>query len=74
MASNVKNRFGASLKDAVVAALLALALSGPLLASDRHDNRRSAARSALGAVGIAVGIVFVGRLLLNLFVFKTDRP
>ncbi|MQT11899.1 high-affinity branched-chain amino acid ABC transporter permease LivM [Segnochrobactrum spirostomi] len=75
MASNVKNRFGASLKDAVVAALLALALSGPLLGLKTVTTTGGLLlQQRWGAVGIAVAIVFVGRLLLNLFVFKTDRP
>ena len=69
------NRMTASLKDAFVAALIALALFGGLV-----GIRTTADVGGLGIeyrwplLAAAVATVFVGRLLLNLFVWNTDRP
>jgi branched-chain amino acid transport system permease protein len=67
-----------SLKDAAAGGAVALALFGVLI------GMKAEVASGLGgqlgieyrwaAVAIAVAIVFGGRLLLNLFVWKTDKP
>ncbi len=77
-ASKTETLFSASLKDAVVGGLIALALFSLLI------GMKAEVASGLGgqlgieyrwvAVAIAVAVVFAGRLLLNLFVWKADRP
>jgi branched-chain amino acid transport system permease protein len=67
----------ASLKDSAVAALITLALAGPLVgletvAVGASSNLRL--DTHWGSVAIAVAIVFFGRLLLNVFVWKAERP
>jgi branched-chain amino acid transport system permease protein len=78
MHAKSENAFTAAVKDAAVGGLIALALFALLI------GMRADVASGLGgqlvieyrwaAVAIAVAIVFVGRLLLNLFVWKTDTP
>jgi len=69
------NSLGASLKDAGVAALIALALFGPLVGLKTEVTTGGLfLTQRWGDVAIAVAVVFVGRLLLNLLVFKTDKP
>ncbi len=66
-----------SLKDSFLAALVTFALAAPTIGL---QTVAVGARSNLGldqhwqTVGIVVGIVFFGRLLLNLFVWKAERP
>jgi branched-chain amino acid transport system permease protein len=67
----------ASLKDSAVAALITLALAGPLVgletvAVGASSNLRL--DTHWGSVAIAVAVVFFGRLLLNVFVWKAERP
>ena len=71
------NLVARSLKDSFFAALVTFALAGPLIglqtiAVGASSNLRLNQR--WGTVAIVVAIVFFGRLLLNLFVWKTDRP
>jgi branched-chain amino acid transport system permease protein len=68
--------FAASLKDAFVGALVALALAAPLvgLRTVPGVGTALALDQQWGQVAVIVAITFFGRLLLNLFVWKTDRP
>ena len=63
--------FGAALKEAALAGVVALLLSVPILAYRTVPGADGGAGLAIysrwGAVAIAVGLVFTGRLLLNLF-------
>jgi len=78
MSAKSENLFMESLKDAAAGGVIALALFGVLI------GMKAEVASGLGgqlgieyrwlAVAIAVAIVFVGRLLLNLFVWKADTP
>jgi branched-chain amino acid transport system permease protein len=69
------NRVRDSIRDAVIAAVIALALFGPLVGLETTPLG-----AGLGiipdwrSVAIIVAAVFVGRLLLNLFVWKSDTP
>ncbi len=66
-----------SLKDSFLAALVTFALAAPTIGL---QTVAVGARSNLGlaqhwdTVAVVVGIVFVGRLLLDLFVWKAERP
>ncbi|WP_421723036.1 high-affinity branched-chain amino acid ABC transporter permease LivM [Bauldia sp.] len=64
------DRLGAALKDAIVAALIAFALAGPMvgLRTETAIGGLSLSQHWLPVAAI-VGIVFVGRLILNLFVW-----
>jgi branched-chain amino acid transport system permease protein len=66
----------ASLKDAFVGALVSLALAAPLVGLQTVPGAGTALalKPQWGQVAIVVAIVFFGRLLLNIFVWKTDRP
>ncbi len=78
MSAKSENLFVVSLKDAAAGGAIALALFGVLI------GMKAEVASGLGgqlgieyrwaAVAIAVAIVFGGRLLLNLFVWKADKP
>jgi branched-chain amino acid transport system permease protein len=66
-----------ALREAVLAAVVTFALAAPLIglqtvAVGASSNLRLNQR--WGTVAIVVAIVFVGRLLLNLFVWKPDQP
>jgi branched-chain amino acid transport system permease protein len=75
MAARSEHTVAASFKDAAIAAVIALALFGPLVGLKTEVTTGGLFLSQRwGDVAIAVAVVFVGRLLLNLFVFKTDRP
>ena len=69
------NRIRDLLRDAVIAAVVSLALFGPLVGLETTPLG-----STLGlvthwrTVAIIVAVVFVVRLLLNLFVWKSDKP
>jgi branched-chain amino acid transport system permease protein len=70
-----RNRVVDSIRDAAIAAVVSLALFGPLVGLETTPVGASLALiPRWGAVGIIVAVVFVGRLLLNLFVWKTDAP
>jgi len=69
------NSFAASLTDAGIAALIAVALFGPLVGLKTEVTTGGLFLSQRwGDVAVMVAVVFVGRLALNLLVFKTDRP
>ena len=69
------DRLAVSLKDSGIAALIAFALFAPFI-----GLRTTADIGGLGmtsrptALAIAVGVVFFGRLLLNLFVWQAETP
>ena len=71
-----ENRTAASLKDSVIAAVVAFALAGPLvgLQTGPGAGSRLAITVQWWSVAVIVAVVFVGRLLLNFFVWKTDAP
>lgn len=70
-----RNRISDSIRDAAIAAVVSLALFGPLVGLETTPLG-----AGLGViprwrhVAVIVAVVFVGRLLLNLFVWKTDSP
>jgi len=70
-----RSRLTDSLRDSVIAAVVSLVLFGPLVGLETTPLG-----SGLGIiprwrdVAIIVAVVFVGRLLLNLFVWKTESP
>ncbi|HMN86881.1 MAG TPA: DUF3382 domain-containing protein, partial [Bauldia sp.] len=68
--------FAASLKDSLIAAAVAFALAAPLvgLQTVPGPGSRLAINLQWWSVILIVGVVFVGRLLLNLFVWKTETP
>ena len=75
MAATQENRLTASLKDSLIAAVIALALFGPIVGLKTQTEPGGLALVPhLTTVAIIVAIVFAGRLLLNLLVWKTDRP
>jgi branched-chain amino acid transport system permease protein len=63
---------GAILKDSVITALIALALSGPLvgLVMAPGPSKALEIQQRWAPVVLIVALVFVGRLLLNLFVWR----
>lgn len=67
-----------SLKDAIAGALIALALFSLMIGMKAEVASGMGGQLGIdyrwGAVAIAVAIVFCGRLLLNLFVWKSDNP
>jgi branched-chain amino acid transport system permease protein len=71
-----ENRLAASLKDSVIGALVAFALAGPIVGLRTVAGITTTLEFAPQWMQVAgiVAVVFVGRLLLNLFVWKTDRP
>ncbi|MBA5777660.1 high-affinity branched-chain amino acid ABC transporter permease LivM [Stappia sp. F7233] len=70
--------FTASLKDAAAGGLIALALFGITLGMRADVAAGLGGQMVIdyrwGAVAIIVAIVFFGRLALNLFVWKSDKP
>jgi len=69
-------RLAASLKDSVIAAAVAFALAAPLVGLQTVPGvgSRLAINVQWLAVVLIVAVVFVGRLLLNLVVWKTETP
>jgi branched-chain amino acid transport system permease protein len=78
MATNIDNKMNASLKDAAAGGLIALALFSVMLGMRADVAAGLGGQMVIdyrwGAVAIAVAVVFGGRLLLNLFVWKSDSP
>ncbi len=76
MASNNKpNLMGTSLKDAAMGGLLAFGLFALLIGMRTEVSTGGLTiEYRWGAVAAAVAIVFLGRFLLNVFVWKTERP
>ncbi|MHC5652941.1 high-affinity branched-chain amino acid ABC transporter permease LivM [Stappia sp.] len=75
MATRKDDLLGASLKDAAVGGLIALGLFGLLIGMrTKIDVGGLQIEYRWSTVAIAVLVVFVGRLLLNLFVWKSERP
>ncbi len=73
----VGDRLVSSLKDSALAAIITFALAAPLVgletvAVGASSNLRL--NTHWGSVAIAVAVVFFGRLLLNVFVWKAERP
>jgi branched-chain amino acid transport system permease protein len=69
------NRLTEASKDAGIAALIAAALAGPLLGLKTVAAPEGLAlEQRWKLVAIAVLVVFAGRLLLRLFVWRADRP
>src|SRR5690606_31375433 len=70
------NQLVASLRDAAIAGIIAFLLAAPLVGQKTIPGPGS--RLTIEAhwqwVAIIVGVVFIGRLLLNLFVWKTEVP
>lgn len=70
-----RSRLSDSIRDAIIAAVVALVLFGPLV-----GLQTTPLGAGLGIiprwrdVAIVVAVVFVGRLLLNLFVWKSESP
>ncbi len=70
-----RDGFAESVKDAGLAALLTAALGFFFLALKTHIAPGGLALDTRwGLWFTAIAIVFVGRLLLNMFVFRTERP
>jgi branched-chain amino acid transport system permease protein len=71
-----RNLLAESVKDAFLSALIALALAAPLIGMQTVAGAgyALALNYRWGQVGVIVAVVFVGRLLLNLLVWKTDQP
>ena len=66
---------GASIRDAVIAAVIALALFGPLVGLETTPLAYGLGLiPRWGDVAVVVVVVFVGRLVLNLFVWKASTP
>jgi branched-chain amino acid transport system permease protein len=70
------NLLAESIKDSIITSLIALVIVGPIvgLKTTSGGFGKLALEYHWMLVGVLVGIVFVGRLLLNLFVWKTKRP
>ena len=69
------NRLSHALRDALLMALVALALFGPLLGLKTVPRGSGLVlESRWHLVVVAVAIVFAGRLLLRYFVWRADRP
>lgn len=71
-----ENRVADSIKNAAIGALIALALFGPLvgLRTMAGVETNLVLEPHWLAVAVMVALVFVVRLLLNLFIWKVDRP
>jgi branched-chain amino acid transport system permease protein len=71
-----ERRLIVSLRDSFLAAIVAFALAGPLvgLTTLPGAGSRLTVEAHWTRVAIIVAIVFVGRLLLNLFVWKAEHP
>jgi len=64
-----------SLRDAVIAAVVALALFAPLVGLQTTPLANGlGVLPRWGDVAVIVAVVFVGRLLLNIFVWKSSTP
>ncbi len=71
------DRIAASIKDSAIAAIITLALAAPLVGLETVAVGASSnlqLDTHWGSVAIAVAVVFFGRLLLNVFVWKAERP
>src|ERR1700737_2193385 len=71
-----ENRLLASFKDSIIAAIVALALFGPLVGLQTLPGAgsRLAINQRWELVAAIVAVVFAARLALNLLVWKTDYP
>ena len=71
-----EDRFAASIKDSIVGAIVAFALAGPLvgLRTVAGIETNLVLVPNWVAVALIVAFVFVGRILLNLFVWRAERP
>jgi branched-chain amino acid transport system permease protein len=71
-----ENRFAATLKDSFLGAVVALAMFAPIVGLQTVPgmNYSLTVFPRWGMVAVMVAIVFFGRLLFNLFVWKSDYP
>ena len=71
-----ENSLAASLKDSLIGALIAFALAGPLVGLRTVAGVETNLVIVPDWVTVAaiVAVVFVARLLLNIFLWRTDRP
>ncbi|WP_428697611.1 high-affinity branched-chain amino acid ABC transporter permease LivM [Stappia sp.] len=75
MAEQKKDLLAGSVKDAAVGALVAFGLFSMMIGMRTEvDVGGLAIEYRWGAVAMAVAVVFGGRLLLNLFVWKSEKP
>lgn len=78
MSVQTENRFVSAVKDSAAGGLIALALFSLMIGMKAEVASGMGGQLGIeyrwGAVAIAVAVVFVGRLLLNLFIWKADRP
>lgn len=75
MAAQKQDLLAGSVKDAAVGALVAFGLFAMLIGMKTEVGIGGLSiEYRWSAVAIAVGIVFFGRLALNLFVWKTEKP
>lgn len=78
MSVQTENRFVSAVKDLAAGGLIALALFSLMIGMKAEVASGMGGQLGIeyrwGAVAIAVAVVFVGRLLLNLFIWKADRP
>lgn len=71
-----ENRVLASFKDSIIAAVVAVALFGPLVGLQTlpGPGSRLAVNQRWELLAVVVAVVFAARLALNLLVWKTDYP
>jgi branched-chain amino acid transport system permease protein len=71
-----ENSLAVSLKDSLIGALVAFALAGPLVGMQTLPGAgsRLTINQRWMSVATVVAVVFVGRLILNLFVWKAEQP
>ncbi|QGZ34025.1 high-affinity branched-chain amino acid ABC transporter permease LivM [Stappia indica] len=75
MAAQKQDLLAGSVKDAAVGALVAFGLFAMLIGMKTDVSIGGLSiEYRWGAVAIAVAVVFVGRLALNLFVWKSEKP
>ena len=70
------DRIVASIKDSIIAAIITLLLAGPLVGLQTMPGAgsRLVIHQSWGRVAEIVAVVFIGRLLLNILVWRTDYP
>ena len=72
---SLSERLAGSLKDAIIAALVAFALFGGLIGiRTTADVGGLGIEYRWGLLAVVVAVVFVGRLLLNVFVWRAESP
>ena len=78
MSAQSESRFVSAVKDSAAGGLIALALFSLMIGMKAEVASGMGGQLGIeyrwGAVAIAVGVVFFGRLILNLFVWKAETP